>query len=287
MARVLGITCSYRRLGNCDVLVREALLGALEAGAEIEYMRLPDLNLRPCRGCLNCAISGECAIKDDDIHVLLKKMMEADGLIVAAPTYIFTPVGTVKTAVDRSLLLSPYLQELGSRTRVAATISVAGNSKWNPQGVELLNFLPLAYGFQIIDYMEAYGRGPGEVLLNPANVETAHKLGLRVGRALSGSVERRTPEPGQCPVCYGRVFRFHPGGRVQCCTCLAKGRATSDGREWSIVFDREDLEDNFWTFDHRHRHLNEWIRPSKDAYLTQRKEIKKAIHRYRQLKWQS
>jgi multimeric flavodoxin WrbA len=48
--KVLGITCG-RRMSNTEILVKEALMGAEQAGAEVELVRLHDLYLKPCTGC--------------------------------------------------------------------------------------------------------------------------------------------------------------------------------------------------------------------------------------------
>nr|HDO81578.1 flavodoxin family protein [Candidatus Bathyarchaeota archaeon] len=40
--KVFGIVASRRRLGNSEILVKEALLRAKEMGAEVEAIRLTD-----------------------------------------------------------------------------------------------------------------------------------------------------------------------------------------------------------------------------------------------------
>lgn len=53
--KVLGLTCG-RKLSNTEILVKEALMGAEETGAEVELVRLLDLNIKPCTGCNSCVI---------------------------------------------------------------------------------------------------------------------------------------------------------------------------------------------------------------------------------------
>ncbi|AEG14773.1 NADPH-dependent FMN reductase [Desulfofundulus kuznetsovii DSM 6115] len=281
MATILGICCSRRPLGNSDVLLREALDEAQKTGAAVSFLRLPDLRFEPCRGCLACVYKGSCAIKNDDLGVLLEKILEADGLIIAAPTYLLGPAGIVKLVTDRALSLSPHLEDLAGRSRVAATISVAGNRKWNPLGVELLNLFPLAYGYRVIDYLEAYAPGPGEVLLESENVTRARELGRRVARALSGEIEARPPEEQQCGNCYGRAFRLSGQDRVTCVVCNATGRLVPDESGLRFVPDPPGPHGHFWTAEHRRHHLNEWIVPSRDRYLARRELIKELLARYK------
>jgi len=54
--KVLGLIGSARRWGNSEVLVREALLGAQKTGASTEMLRLTDLHIEPCTGCMRCAV---------------------------------------------------------------------------------------------------------------------------------------------------------------------------------------------------------------------------------------
>lgn len=285
MSKVLGITCSYRRLGNCDVLLQEALLGAREAGAEVEYLRLTDLNIKPCRGCLSCAFKGSCAIKDDDMQLLRDKMKESDGLLIAAPTYVFSPAGIVKMVMDRSITGPDELNYYLGRRRAAATISIAGNKEWNLLGLEILNLFPMAYGYDIVDYLEAFAPGPGETLLNDEVVAGAHQLGYSVVRAMEGKTEKKEPLPGQCPVCYSRAFRLSAPEEVRCCTCNTRGKVIPDKNSWKIDFNREDISDHFWKISHRIKHLNEWIIPTKDVYMKKREAVKGSLQKYRDLKW--
>lgn len=282
MTTVLGLCCSARHLGNCEVLVREALKGAGEVGANVEFLRLTDLHFEPCRGCLACVYKGKCAIKNDGLQTLLEKILFADGLIVAAPTYLLGPAGIVKLVADRALNLAPHLETLTGRARKGATISVAGNAAWNPLGVELLNLFTLAFGYEVIDYLEAYAPGPGEVLLNPDNARGARELGRRVALAIQGRAARRSPAPDQCPHCYSRLFRLAAGGRAACAVCLTTGKLEHRGGETVFLPDPPGPHGHFWSPAYRQKHLADWIVPSRDRYLARRAEIKELLARHRE-----
>ena len=53
--KILGISVG-RKMSNTEILVKEALMGAEEMDAEVEFVRLHDLNLKPCTGCNACVI---------------------------------------------------------------------------------------------------------------------------------------------------------------------------------------------------------------------------------------
>lgn len=282
MSKILGIACSKRRLGNSDLLLQEALLAAKSLGAETEYLRLADLNIKPCLGCLSCVYKGTCAIKDDDMETLWKKLKDADGLIIAAPTYLFSPPGIVKKAIDRTLSITNDLAELAQRKRFAATINVAGNIKWNFLGVEFLNLFALAYHFEVIDYLEAYSTGPGEVLLKDEYPEQARRLGEIIVKALSGEVIRRKPELNQCPACYSKSFQFASPQKVFCCVCATSGKLVPGQSGVEIIFDEQEVAHHFWTPAHRRFHLDDWVIPTKDVFLKKKEAIKPLLAKYRQ-----
>jgi len=278
MSSILGICCSKRELGNCDVLLREALEGAREEGARTTFLRLADLRLKPCRGCMACVYKGKCSITDDGLGTLMEYILKADGLIVAAPTYIFGPAGIVKMAIDRSLCLAPYLEEFAQRERFAVTISVAGNPSWNYLGTELLNLFALAFGYSIIDYMAAYAPAPGEVLLDPQNVHLARQAGKTVALALAGQLKRRPPDEQQCPNCYSKVFRLE-AGRLICCICGSAATVRGESH-LSLKFDPVGTHGHFFTPAHRRFHVDDWIIPTRDRFLAKRKEIKMLLRKY-------
>ncbi len=105
--KVLGLTCG-RKMSNTEILVKEALMGAEEMGAEVEIVRLMDLDIRPCTGCNSCVIdlfekagSGACVLKGDDFPFIDEKILDCDGLVLGSPIYEKGPQGLLKVLNDR------------------------------------------------------------------------------------------------------------------------------------------------------------------------------------------
>jgi multimeric flavodoxin WrbA len=71
--------------------------------AEFEYIWLKDARIEPCKGCFVCFPQGEdkCPNRDDDVHVIEQKMLDADGVIFASPVYSGNVTGLMKTFIDR------------------------------------------------------------------------------------------------------------------------------------------------------------------------------------------
>lgn len=69
---------------------------------EFEYVFLNDYNLEFCRGCKFCFDKGEefCPIRDDR-DLLLEKMEQSDGVILATPNYTFQVSARMKNFLDR------------------------------------------------------------------------------------------------------------------------------------------------------------------------------------------
>ncbi|MBP5770207.1 MAG: NAD(P)H-dependent oxidoreductase [Bacteroidaceae bacterium] len=86
MIKALFINGSPRKNGNTAQLLKRAMDGAREAGAEVELVNLYDrsLNYKGCMSCFACKLKGGkkgvCSFKDD-LQPILQKAVEADVLV--------------------------------------------------------------------------------------------------------------------------------------------------------------------------------------------------------------
>lgn len=101
--KVVAFNGSARKDGNTAILVRK-VFAVLEAeGIETELVQLAGQPIRGCRACFSClkTKNKECSTRDDQVNEWLAKMLAADGIILASPTY-FTDVTTeMKALIDR------------------------------------------------------------------------------------------------------------------------------------------------------------------------------------------
>ena len=69
---------------------------------DFEILALKDLDLKLCKGCYTCITRGEerCPLKDDR-DMLLRKIENADGLILGSPTYSHMVPALMKNLFDR------------------------------------------------------------------------------------------------------------------------------------------------------------------------------------------
>ncbi len=166
---VLGLVGSRRKMGNTEIIVKEALSGARQAGARVALLRLTDLDLEECNGCMACVFKQQRCSLSDDFYFLLDALDNSDAIILGAPTYFLSPAGVVKTIADRLLAVQP--EQLTGKQ--AATIAVAGRQGWAGLALPLLNLFPLTAGYELVDSFIAYAPGPGEIALQEETMARA------------------------------------------------------------------------------------------------------------------
>lgn len=99
--KVLVVNGSPRRKGNTSALLEAVIDGAREAGAETEHVRLDEIDLRGCVGCLKCRTNPGLCAREDDLSPVLEAMKESDGIAVGCPVYMYHVSGQMKLFVDR------------------------------------------------------------------------------------------------------------------------------------------------------------------------------------------
>lgn len=121
--KIIGILSSPHRNGSTAKLLNEALKGAGDRGAEVEFIYLPDYDLKFCVGCQTCLSEDHCALQDD-INPLREKVLRADGLILASPAYEADINAVMKNFFDRIMPYTGYRSTF--RSKYVAGISTAG-----------------------------------------------------------------------------------------------------------------------------------------------------------------
>jgi len=271
---ILAIIGSARPWGNGEVLAREAFIGAQEAGAEcLRLLRLTDLRLEPCTGCLVCAIGGKPCPLDDDLPFLLQQVEEADAVIVTAPTYFVGPSAQVKRILDRQLIWTSQREWAESAAKPAVCMTTASLPSWRGTAAAFNHALALGLGCRLIGFMSAYAPGPGEVLLQPDALAQARDLGRRLITR-----EAVAPPKGTCPVCGADFFRI-AGLRVECPVCGQTGEIRTANSEPAIVFDAPHPAGR-WSQQGLYDHVQEWIIPSGERFMARRFEVKAQRSRY-------
>jgi len=259
--KILGLIGSHRKLGNTEVLVEEALMEAQRLGAEVDILRLTDLRIEPCKGCMACVFRREECRIPDDWRALRDRLVENDAVILGAPTYLLGSAGIIKMITDRNIAFQfGTLQRTG---KPGAIIGVSGVKGWEPFALPMLNVFMLTCGFKIIDQVMFYAQGPGEILLDDSAMKRARKVGTNIFEAASKPAEKRNyvGELGVCPVCHQNLF-IVKNGTLECVLCQAEAEFEKVNGETKLIFDPDCLKDHRWSEEALFEHFSLAVLPS-------------------------
>lgn len=283
MSKILGIVGSARPWGNSELMLRQALMGARAVGAQVAMVRLTDLSLKSCTGCMRCVIGGEPCALDDDMAWLLEAIKATDGLVLAAPTYFLGPAAVVKLVLDRLLMATGRLSDPLPISRPAITLAAAGLEGWRGVSLPYLNALIAALGFRPIESLIAIAPGPGEVLLDEPLMERI----LAGGRQLvQGGWDATPPPKNACPICRCDAFVLD-GGRAICPICGQEAELTWSDNQVQLRFDEHSGVESRWTPEGLRKHMIDWVQATGPRYRACRKEIKnrRAAYRSTDIPW--
>ena len=192
--KIVALYGSPRRRGNTAALMKKAVEGARDAGADVDEIVLRDLKLSPCLEIYGCLKAGECAIKDD-FQEVRDKILDAQGLILASPVFFYTVSSHTKILMDRfqSLWVKKYWVEKAppnqqqANSRKGLFISVGAT-----KGKKLFDgmLLTIRYFFDVLD-MELWKSllyrqldFQDDVLKHPEYLEEAYIAGKQFTTAI-------------------------------------------------------------------------------------------------------
>lgn len=102
--KVVAFNGSPRKDGNTSILVKHVLKKLKEHGIECELVNITGKPIRGCTACMKCKenLNKKCVYDDDIINECIAKMIEADGIIIASPTYFANMTAETKALIDRA-----------------------------------------------------------------------------------------------------------------------------------------------------------------------------------------
>lgn len=285
--KVLGLSFG-RKMKNCELLVKQALMAAEAAGAEVKFVRMLDLEIKPCTGCGGCGNSlqkggsGRCIIKDD-LPFVDDLFLESDAIICAAPVYALGPSGQLKQIIDR---FGPshdraFLNEENKlriaagksgdelvdprnfKDRFAGLISVGGakTRNWVSYGLPTMHILCFPSHIKVVDQIDAFNMGSiGSPLLDDQLMERVAQLGRNVFEACGKKreeVEFKGDEQGICPVCHCNHLTVYDTTTVECPICGIYGTLSVDGDKVKVHFSEAEQKRSRLNYDGKLEHYLE------------------------------
>ncbi|MHA1950610.1 MAG: flavodoxin family protein [Candidatus Thorarchaeota archaeon] len=196
--RIIGICGSPKsEHSSTRFLLQEALTAASEILSDDDetiLLNIRDFNILHCKGCDSCVRRKPCPQSaNDDMLKLEEELDNADGIIIASPSYFTSVPGILKDFIDRSRAMKMD----GSRLKdtVFGAISFAGLRYGGQEHViDVLNRYAIAHGMIVVGGSGSPVKdgtfGSGSLQTDDGNWRTAKddELAIRGSRLLGKRV---------------------------------------------------------------------------------------------------
>ena len=103
--KVLVFNGSPKKEGSDTMHLTRAFLAGMEESSqnEIEIIHIAEKHIEFCSGCLGCMRNGGQCIHQDDMGVILEKILDADLIIWSFPLYYYGMPAMMKKLIERML----------------------------------------------------------------------------------------------------------------------------------------------------------------------------------------
>jgi multimeric flavodoxin WrbA len=267
MKNLLGIIGSPRKMGNCELMVKE-IAAAVPGSPKLSMVRLVEKDIRPCKACYRC-LTGDCP-HQDDFKGVFQAILEADAVVVAAPAYLRGTHSSLQRFLDRGLQAYRHVDALYGKPAVA----VAAAGVEDGEGSALLgveNFIR-QLGLSLKGRAVVRATFPGDAIIFEEGRSAAHRLA-----AALVSPDDYVPEGVSCPECKGTYFEFRGAAAVYCLSCGGTGTLSVDG---GILRPMIGPPAHSWRKKEEMTSHGKWLIGQRDEFLRQRERLKDAVKPY-------
>ena len=124
--KVIAFNGSARKNGNTAILVGYVFKELEREGIETEMVQLSGTAIHGCAACYKCFSNKDrrCSVDTDIVNDCIGKMIEADGIILASPTYFSDVTSELKALIDRTGFVARANGEMFRRKAGAAVVAV-------------------------------------------------------------------------------------------------------------------------------------------------------------------
>jgi multimeric flavodoxin WrbA len=124
--KVIAFNGSARKDGNTAILINQVFSELEKQDIETEMIQLSGQKIRGCIACYKCFENKDqrCSVKDDVVNDCIEKMLQADGIILASPTYFADVSSELKALIDRAGLVAKANGDMFKRKAGAAIVAV-------------------------------------------------------------------------------------------------------------------------------------------------------------------
>ncbi len=124
--KVIAFNGSARKDGNTAVLLQRVLTVLQSEGIETELIQLAGEKISGCTACRACFETKDqrCTVASDNVNEYIKKMAEADGILLGSPTYFGMMSPEMKALIDRAGYVARANPDMLRRKVGAAVVAV-------------------------------------------------------------------------------------------------------------------------------------------------------------------
>ena len=181
--KVVAFNGSARKDGNTTILVNAVFKELKKAKIETELVQLAGRKISGCIACGKCFENKDkrCVVANDILNECIEKMLDADGIILASPTYFADVSTNMKALIERSGFVARANNDMFRRKVGASVVAVR-------RGGAIHAFDSMNHFFfisQMIVPGSSYwnvgiGLGPGEVKKDEEGLATMKTLGTNM-----------------------------------------------------------------------------------------------------------
>ena len=140
--KIIAINGSPRPIGNTSNILNEVQDLFEKEGIEMEILNIYEYEFVNCNVCLTCEIRGDgrCMDEDDGLNDILETLRDADGILIASPTYANACPSVLQTFMERAMLVFEK-GDLGLNGKVGGAIAVCGHDGASLVYNQIVDFL--------------------------------------------------------------------------------------------------------------------------------------------------
>jgi multimeric flavodoxin WrbA len=178
--KVVAFNGSPRKEGNTFQSLKVVCDDLEQAGIDTEIVQVGGKVLRGCTSCYGCFKNKnrECVITEDELNDYVKKMIEADGIIIGSPVYFSNVSSETKALIDRAGLVARANDYLFARKAGAAVVAVRrAGATFAFSAINFFFFIQQMIVPGSVYWNLGIGREPGEVMKDEEGMVTFKTLG--------------------------------------------------------------------------------------------------------------
>lgn len=187
MLKVVAFNGSARKKGNTSILIKKVLDKLEQEDIKTELIELAGQKINGCQACYKCfqKKNKRCSLKKDHVNEYIKKMLDADGIILGSPTYFADVSATMKALIERCGMVARANGDMFRRKVGAGVVAMRRAGATNV-------FNSINYFFFIGQMVVpgssywnlAIGKDPGDVKDDAEGMKTMEDLGENFAWAL-------------------------------------------------------------------------------------------------------